>query len=103
MKKEISLLLKNLCCSKCKSDFDENSIKFIYREKDYNVIHLFCSKCGKDFGMAYLNMNDKISEDEKDIILNDIRNTPPITTDEVIDAHNQIKDFEKNWKRFIDD
>lgn len=102
MKKDISLLLKNLCCSKCKSDFDENSIKNIYQEGNYKVINLVCHKCGKDFGTAYLKVTDKTSDIENEVILNDVRNTPPITSDEVLDAHNQIKDFEKNWKKFID-
>ncbi len=103
MKKNISLLLKNLCCSQCKSNFDESSVKFITQDGNYNVIHLTCQKCGKDFGTAFLKLTEKTSENDAEIILNDIRNTPPISCDDVLDAHKQIKDFEKNWNKFIND
>lgn len=103
MKKEISILLKNLCCSKCKSDFDETSVEFIYQENNYNVITLKCNNCGKDFGTAFLKLSDTISDMENDVALKDNRDTPPISADEVLDAHEQIKDFEKNWKNFIED
>jgi hypothetical protein len=103
MEKSFKLLFKNLCCSKCKNDFDEDSIKSVHKEKDYNVIHLVCSKCGKDFGLAFLKLSDNISDNENDIELKDSRNKPPITSNEVIDAHEYIKDFENNWKKFIDD
>lgn len=102
MEKDISLLLKDLCCSRCKADFDEKSVKYIHEEKEYKIINLVCQKCGKEFGIAFLKITDNTSDDIKDIILRDNRDKPPIDSNEVIDAHEYIKDFETNWKKFLD-
>ena len=101
MKKNLKLMLKELCCSRCKSDFDENSINFIHQNKECNVVNIVCQKCGKDFGLAFLKITDNTSKNNEDLILKDSRNTPPINYDDVIDAHRYIKDLEKNWHDFI--
>ncbi len=101
-KSKIVKLFSNMCCSSCKSDFDENSISIKRREKDLLVLKIKCSKCGKSFGLAFLGIDVlDVKEDETPL---EIKECPlPITTDDVIDAHNFIDKLQKDWTKYIPD
>lgn len=95
MEYNLKELFNNLCCSRCKNEFEENSIEIIHQDGDLLTIHLECKKCGKDFGLGYLNLKDGTEALE-------IQEGPEaITSDEVIDAHNFIKNLDKNWQNYL--
>lgn len=103
MKMKIAVLFKDLCCSKCKSDFNEDSIEIMREEDEMLVFKLVCRQCGKSFGVAFLGIGGfelkNYSEDEKAL---KITGEPePISEDEVLDAHKFIKEFDTNWRKFI--
>ncbi len=108
MKRKIATLFKELCCSDCKSDFDENSILIMREEKDSEeemlVFRLVCQKCGKSFGVAFLGISDFELKNykEDDLALLFQKGADPINTDDVIDAHRFIRRLDKNWQKFID-
>lgn len=109
MKRKIATLFKDLCCSVCKADFDEKSVVVMREEKNPQeemlVFRLTCQKCGKSFGVAFLGISDielkNYSDD--DLVLHVQEGAAPISTDEVLDAHKFIKEFDENWKKFITD
>lgn len=107
MKRKITTLFKDLCCSACKSDFDEKSVMIMREEKTQGeemiVFRLTCQECGKGFGVAFLGVSDFDLKNyaEEDLVLQVQEGVAPISTDEVLDAHKFIKDFDKNWKKFI--
>lgn len=109
MERKIAVLFKELCCSVCKADFDENSVEIMREEKtkgeELIVLRLACQKCGKSFGVAFLGISDfemkNYSEDEQALKVQ--TGTAPISTDEVLDAHKFIKKLDKDWKKFISD
>lgn len=86
--KDIKILLKNLCCSKCRNDFTSDSLTIKEREGNILICSLKCNLCGKDFGDVVFNFNRKSKEHSP---LNIIEGPLPITTDDVIDAHRFIK------------
>lgn len=95
MEINIKNLFKNLCCSKCKNEFENDSITIIHKDDKLLTINLTCTKCNKDFGLAYLNIEKGDNELE-------IQDGPdPINTDDVINAHNFIKQLDKNWQKYI--
>lgn len=104
-KRKIALLFKELCCSQCKSDFDENSVKIMREEDEMLVIKLICNDCGKSFGVAFLGISDfdLKNETDEDLALEVQDGAKPISTDDVLDAHKFIKDLDNNWKKFIAD
>jgi len=105
MDNKIDLLFKNLCCSRCKSDFDEQSIKILRKEKEMIVINLHCNVCGKDFGTAFLgtkNINAEFFNREK-TPLRMLEDLPPISKDDVIDAHKFIKELDEHWTKYLPD
>lgn len=109
MKRKIATLFKELCCSECKSDFDENSVLIMREEKSEDgemlVIRIICQECGKSFGVAFLGISDfdlkNYSDDELTLHVQEGAN--PINEDDVLDAHKFIKKLDKNWQKFISD
>lgn len=86
--KDIKTMFSGLCCSHCKNEFSKNSIKILKRDCDIMVCRLSCEKCGKDFGEIVFNFNRK---KDKHSPLNVVDGPPPISIDDVIDAHEFIK------------
>ena len=107
MKRKIITLFKELCCSKCKSDFDEKSVVIMREEKTEDeemiVIRLVCQKCGKSFGVAFLGISDFELKNytPDDLALQVQVGATPINADDVLDAHKFIKKLDKDWKKFI--
>lgn len=109
MKRKIATLFKELCCSQCKSDFDENSVLIMREEKTEDeemlVVRIVCQNCGKSFGVAFLGISDfdlkNYDNDDSTLHLQD--GSAPINADDVLDAHKFIKKLDKNWQKFIAD
>lgn len=108
MEKKISILFKNLCCSKCKSDFDESSIDIMRQEnspeENMIVAKLTCQHCGKSFGLAFLGLGDldvKEAQTDEDIAFAIREEAPPISTDDVLDAHEFIKNLDEDWNKYL--
>ncbi|MBP3925243.1 hypothetical protein J6E39_08410 [bacterium] len=101
MKKKIKTLFKNLCCSVCKSDFDEDSIQIKREEEGLSVVHLECQKCGKKFGMAFLGFSNIEVKNEDDLAFEVQQGPDPISYDDVIDAHRFIRDLDEHWAEYL--
>lgn len=103
MSNKIDILFKNLCCSKCKSDFDEQSIKILRKEKETLVINLHCNNCGKDFGTAFIGTKNINAEffDNKKTPLKMIEDLPPISKDDVLNAHKFLKELDEHWTKYL--
>jgi len=86
--KEIKSLFKNLCCSKCRNDFTTDSITVKEREGDILICNLKCQVCEMDFGDVVFNFNRK---SDRHAPMEIIDGPPPITSDDVINAHRFIK------------
>ena len=86
--KDIKILLSNLCCSKCKNEFDIDSIEILETHKDIFICNLKCQKCSKDFGKIILKYNTKAKTHNP---LEVIDGPEPISYDDVIDAHRFLK------------
>ncbi|MDD3437423.1 MAG: hypothetical protein PHC64_09765 [Candidatus Gastranaerophilales bacterium] len=108
MKRKIATLFKELCCSVCKSDFNEESVVIMRedqtKDEEMIVFKLVCPECGKSFGVAFLGISDFNLKNyaEDDFVLKIQEGAKPITTDEVLDAHKFIKKLDKSWTKFID-
>lgn len=109
MKRKVVTLFKELCCSSCKSDFDEKSVQIMREETNPDgemiVLRLTCNECGKSFGVAFLGISDLELKNytEEDLALVPQSGPSPISTDDVLDAHKFIKKLDKNWQKFISD
>jgi len=86
--KDIKALFSGLCCSRCKNEFSKDSLEILKRDCDIMHCRLSCAKCGKDFGEIIFNFNRKTDKHNPLEILD---GPPPISYDDVIDAHEFIK------------
>lgn len=86
--KDINTLFSGLCCSRCKNEFTKSSIKILERDCDILLCRLSCEKCGKDFGEIVFNYSRKAKCHEP---LEIIEGPPPISYDDVIEAHRFIR------------
>ena len=92
---KIKTLLKNLCCSICKANFDENSITIIREEKNLLVISLKCNKCGKDFGTAFL----ELKKGTKELQITNVANS--VNYKDVTDNRGFMEELNKNWSKYL--
>ncbi len=86
--KDIKSLFSGLCCSRCKNEFTKNSIEILERDCNILLCRLSCEKCGKDFGEIVFNFNRKADSHSP---LEIIEGPPPISYDDVIEAHRFIR------------
>ena len=99
MEKKFDKLFENLCCSECKNGFDADSITVKRDEEGLLVLSLECKNCGKNFGIAFLGFSDI---EVKNIEPLDVTEGPePISYNDVIDAHEFIKNLDKNWAKYL--
>ena len=100
-KSEIKKLFENMCCSSCGNDFEESSFSILREEECFCVIQVICIHCNKSFGLAFLGYKP-LEEKEKEFEpLDIIEGLPPISYDDVINAHNFIKKMDKDWTKHI--
>lgn len=106
MKRKIAVLFKDLCCSQCKSDFNEDSFAIMREEDTLIAFKATCNECGKSFGVAFLGISDftlkeDLKEDDDDLTLHIQEGPAPISENDVLDAHKFIRELDDNWKKFI--
>lgn len=101
MKKKLNRLFENLCCSKCRTGFDENSIEIMRAERGLLVTHLTCKNCGQSFGVAFLGIDNIALKNNNDNALEVINGPEPISYDDVIDAHRFIQNLDGNWQKHL--
>ena len=98
-KSKLKIMMDNFCCSNCKCDFDEESISVIREEAGLSVIQISCQNCGKSFGIALLGINELDIKSPEPFEIEDCPDK--ITFDDVIDAHNFIKEMEDDWQKYL--
>lgn len=86
---EIKKIFSNICCSRCKNDFVKESLKILNQKGDLYICNLTCQKCGKDFGIVVFCYKRGAKNHPA---LEIIDGPPPITSDDVIDAHKFIRE-----------
>lgn len=104
-KKLLNMLFSDMCCSECKSDFNEDSVFVLRKEKNLNVLQIVCQNCGKSFGIALLGgCEEKESSKNKEDLALQIQDGPDaIGYDDVLDAHNFFSNLDDDWQKYIPD
>lgn len=97
MEKKLYNLFNNLCCSHCKSQFDEGAFSVKREEEGLLVTHLECPHCEKNFGIALLGFSGLEVAGPLEVQ----EGPEPIGYDDVIDAHRFIRDLDENWQKHL--
>ena len=85
---EFKLLFSELCCSQCRNDFTTESLEIMEQQNGILICRLSCKKCGADFGDIVLKYNQNTKMHTP---LEVIEGPQPISTDDVLNAHEFIK------------
>ena len=101
-----------LHCPYCDISFTQESVKLIREEDDYWVVKVSCTSCHQSAGIAIVGI------EYEEIGLKEPRNTPkhkefstveqikfsakpPISVDDVINAHRFIQELGSDWMKYI--
>ena len=83
-------------CPICSSLYDTKSARLFSRNESATLVHLTCSKCASYFVAMVLLMGQGVSSVGMvtDLSFEDVKrlyNIQPFTTDEIIDAHEELQ------------
>ena len=97
----IRLIFSKMVCSCCDNQFTPESVEIIRIEDNCAVVKIQCTVCGKNYGLAMVGIEtiEVVSPDNQDTVL--IPDLPPITTNDVIDAHKFIDKLGDDWSKYI--
>lgn len=102
-----------LHCPYCDISFTQESVKLIREEDDYWVVKVSCTSCNQSAGIAIVGI------EYEEIGFREARNTtkqhkelspveemkfssqPPISVNDVIDAHRFIQELGSDWMKYI--
>src|SRR5687767_6431969 len=101
-----------LHCPYCDISFTQESVKLIREEEDYWVVKVSCTSCNQSAGIAIVGI------EYEEIGLREAKNTnkykeftqieevkfseqPPISVNDVIDAHRFIQDLGSDWMKYL--
>ena len=92
-----------LHCPSCDLYFTKESINLIREEKDYWVVKVCCSNCKHSPGFAIVGIefDNQITSTNVDLDKLKFKDQPPISSDDVIEAHNFIKSMGSDWMKYI--
>lgn len=92
-----------LHCPSCDICFTKNCVNLIREEKDYWVVKVSCCNCNHSPGFAIVGIEyeKQIINSNTDLDKLRFRNLPPITSDDVIKAHDFFKNLGSDWMKYI--
>ena len=98
----IKLIFTNMVCSCCDTQFTPDCIEIIRVEDNIAVVKIVCQNCHKNYGIAIIGIEESAQNDTFEDYVQ-IPDLPPITTDDVIEAHNFINKLGNDWSKYIPD
>lgn len=109
----IKQFFQNLKCSQCNEFYSEDSVKLIRKEENNVVVRVCCVICGKNLGLAILGLDSEeynnslnFQESGQNKLLqeksqNPEKILPPITYDEVAQAHKFFSSLDSDWMKYL--
>lgn len=103
LKHLMAQIKRDVTCNNCSKSYDESGIVIVGAMNDEVILHLNCSGCGSQ---SVLNaVLDKYQENRKHSGLKirnlERANLPEITSNDVIDIHNFLKNFGGDFKKLF--
>lgn len=99
----VKLIFSKMVCSCCDEPFTEDSVEIIRVEDNMAIVKIVCTHCLKNYGIVIVGVETIEGEDGIDVENVQIPDLPPITTDDVIEAHKFIDKLDGNWTKYIPD
>jgi len=100
----IKRLMTSVKCSVCGQHYKTGNIGVLGHEGDLWFLRVSCSACNTQYLAAAIIREDKVPEVITDLTeaeLDKLSNTDKLTSDEVLDMHNFLKDFDGDFSRLF--
>ena len=102
--KYVKLIFSKMVCSCCDNQFTPECVEIIRIEENCAIVKIQCTTCNKNYGIAMVGI-EKIEIIPSDNLLDAenvlVPDLPPITSDDVIDAHNFIDNLGDDWMKHL--
>ena len=100
----IKRVMSSIKCGVCGQCYEVDNIKVLSHHKDSWFLRAFCSSCHTQCLATVVIKEGKTPElitDLTEAELGRFRNMGRVTTDEVLDMHNFLKDFDGDFSRLF--
>lgn len=100
----IKRLIASIKCNVCRQHYEVDNIKVLSHNEDLWFLSVSCSACHTRCLVAAVIKQDRAPEVVTDLTeteLDKFRNMDKLTTDEVLDMHNFLKDFDGDFSRLF--
>ena len=100
-------LQKNMVCPSCETIYKIDEVQFLGQVDGLFLLQLSCQKCNLPVWMNFM-MNDSDSQKPKKLAVSDLSSNdnfleddPEISSDEILNFHGFIDEFDGNFKKEI--
>ena len=98
----VKLIFSNMVCSCCDNPFTADSVEIIRIEDNCAVVKIVYSHCEKNYGIVIVGIEKiNLQDNIEDLAEEQVSDLPPITTDDVIEAHKFIDNLGADWAKYI--
>ncbi|GAI18948.1 unnamed protein product [marine sediment metagenome] len=100
----IKRLIASIKCNVCGQHYEVDNIKVLDHHQDLWFLSVFCSACYTRYLVAAVIKQDRVPEvvtDLTEIELDKFKNVDRLTTDELLDMHNFLKNFDGDFSRLF--
>ncbi len=98
----VKYIMSRMVCPYCGQPFGEEGIQLLRMEDNCAILRIICSHCKKDNGIAVVGIEKiEVSPEEFSINNEDFSDAPPISEDDVIDAHKFFSNLSCDWNKYI--
>ena len=100
----IKKLMASIKCGVCGQHYEVDNVSVIGHQQDLWFLSAFCSACHTQCLVAAVVKEGRVPEvitDLSEAELERFRNAGTLTTDEVLDMHSFLKDFDGDFSRLF--
>ena len=98
----VKYIMSRMVCPYCGQPFGEEGIQLLRMEDNCAILRIICSHCKKDNGIAVVGIEKiEVSPEEFSIHHEDFSDAPPISEDDVLDAHEFFSNLSCDWNKYI--
>ncbi len=97
----VKLIFSKMVCSCCDIQFTPDCVEIIRIEGNCAIVKIVCTHCQKNYGIAVIGIETVAVDNETDKENSLVPDLPPITLNDVIDAHKFIDNLGADWTKYI--
>ena len=94
----VKILASFLRCEKCNKNIDAEAINLLGQKDDWWFFVVRCTDCGESRVVAAMAKEEDVSTPEEAQEGEKADEGPPITSDDVLDTHLSLRDFQGDFK-----